>query len=240
MVPNIVVRDIRDINFEQLHKSGITAIAFDKDNCLTPPYGKDLYPPFEHAWKRCRDVYKDQVVIVSNSAGTQDDKDHQLAKAIEFSLQVQVLRHRQKKPAGGDELLNHFSGIRPARIAFVGDRALTDIVFGNNWGMLTILTRDVVTEEGDNPMAKRIRRMEHRALAFLDSMNIKPRSHPIKIDLHDVVMQPPPPPKTQEEVKAQTAIDTREAKEAAEQKAKEATESHAKGKRFSEKKTTKK
>jgi hypothetical protein len=38
--------DIRDINFEQLHKAGVVAIAFDKDNCLTRPYGKELYPPF--------------------------------------------------------------------------------------------------------------------------------------------------------------------------------------------------
>jgi phosphatidylglycerophosphatase GEP4 len=52
--------------------------------------------------------------------------------------------------------LNHFGGIKAERIAFVGDRALTDVVFGNNYGMLTILTRDVVTEEGDNPMALRV------------------------------------------------------------------------------------
>jgi len=42
-----IVIDIRDINFEQLHKAGIIAIAFDKDNCLTRPYGNELYPPFE-------------------------------------------------------------------------------------------------------------------------------------------------------------------------------------------------
>ncbi|KAF9933845.1 hypothetical protein FBU30_004241 [Linnemannia zychae] len=204
MIPNIVVRDIRDINFEQLHKSGIVAIAFDKDNCLTKPYGLELYPPFKDAWKRCRDVYKDQLVIVSNSAGTPDDKDQAQAKAIEHALQVNVLRHEKKKPSGGDELLKHFSGIKAPRIAFVGDRALTDVVFGNNYGMLTILTRDVVTEQGDNPMALRIRRLEHRVLAFLDRMNIKARPHPIPIDLFAAVLQNPPPPKT-EEAKADEA-----------------------------------
>lgn len=101
-------------------------------------------------------MYKDQVVIVSNSAGTPDDKDGQQAQAIEHTLQVNVLRHQEKKPSGGEELLKHFSGIKAERIAFVGDRALTDVVFGNNYGMLTILTRDVVTEEGDNPMALRV------------------------------------------------------------------------------------
>lgn len=52
--------------------------------------------------------------------------------------------------------MKHFPGVYPTEIAFVGDRALTDVVFGNNEGMLTILTRDVVTEEGDNPMAIRV------------------------------------------------------------------------------------
>ncbi|KAF9938422.1 hypothetical protein BGZ67_000193 [Mortierella alpina] len=191
MIPNLVVRDVRDINFEQLHKAGITAIAFDKDNCLTRPYGLEINPPFKDAWRRCRDTYKDRVVIVSNSAGTPDDKDDHQAKAIESSLRVHVLRHQEKKPSGGQELLKHFHGVDPTKIAFVGDRALTDVVFGNNEGMFTILTRDVVTEEGDNPMAIRIRRMEHRVLALLDSWNIKRPPHPIPIDLHAVVLQTP-------------------------------------------------
>ncbi|KAF9292477.1 hypothetical protein BGZ68_005160 [Mortierella alpina] len=191
MIPNLVVRDVRDINFEQLHKAGITAIAFDKDNCLTRPYGLEIYPPFKDAWRRCRETYKDRIVIVSNSAGTPDDKDDHQAKAIESSLQVHVLRHQEKKPSGGQELLKHFPGVDPSEIAFVGDRALTDVVFGNNEGMLTILTRDVVTEEGDNPMAIRIRRMEHRVLALLDSWNIKRPPHPIPVDLHAVVLQAP-------------------------------------------------
>ncbi|KAF8942423.1 hypothetical protein BGZ47_006488 [Haplosporangium gracile] len=223
MVPNIVVRDIRDINFEQLHKAGIIAIAFDKDNCLTKPYGLELYPPFKDAWRKCRDVYKDQVVIVSNSAGTPDDKDSQQAQAIEQALQVNVLRHQEKKPSGGQELLNHFNEIKAKRIAFVGDRALTDVVFGNNYGMLTILTRDVVTEEGDNPMALRIRRMEHRVLAFLDRMNIKAKPHPIPIDLHAVVLQTPPAPESKAEAKADLAAEEtrkKESKEAAERKEK--------------------
>ncbi|KAF9435119.1 hypothetical protein BGZ76_006869 [Entomortierella beljakovae] len=192
MIPNLVVRDIRDINFVQLHKSGIVAIAFDKDNCLTKPYGDELYPPFKDAWKSCRDVYKDQIVIVSNSAGTDDDQDYKQAKAIESSLKVPVLRHHLKKPAGGQELLDHFNGVNASKIAFIGDRALTDIVFGNNDGMFTILTRNVVSEEGDNPMAVKIRRMEHHILEFLDSMNIRRHAHPISIDLHKVVMQTPP------------------------------------------------
>ncbi|KAG0204420.1 mitochondrial PGP phosphatase-domain-containing protein [Mortierella sp. GBAus27b] len=190
MVPNLVVRDIRDVNFEQLHKSGIVAIGFDKDNCLTRPYGSELHPPFEDAWKRCKDTFKDQVIIVSNSAGTPDDQDDQQAKAIESSLHVPVLRHTQKKPSGGEELLKHWSGIQPNQMAFVGDRALTDVVFGNNHGMFTILTKQVVTEQGDNPMAVQIRRMEHRVLAFLDRLQVRQHPHSPPVDLQAIVMPP--------------------------------------------------
>ncbi|KAG0080134.1 hypothetical protein BGZ93_003024 [Podila epicladia] len=191
MIPNLVVRDIRDINFEKLHKAGIVAIAFDKDNCLTRPYGNELHPPFEEAWKKCKEVYRDKVVIVSNSAGTQDDKDHQGAIAIEKALGVDVLRHQHKKPAGGDELLHYFDSTPASQIAFVGDRALTDIVFGHNYGMLTILTRQVVTEQGDNPMAVQIRRMEHRVLDLLDRMNIRAKEHTIPVDASQVLKATP-------------------------------------------------
>ncbi|KAG0337146.1 hypothetical protein BG004_007759 [Podila humilis] len=187
MIPNLVVRDIRDINFAQLHKAGIRAIAFDKDNCLTRPYGNDLYPPFEDAWKQCKGIYKDKIVIVSNSAGTHDDKEHKGAIEIENSLGVHVLRHKEKKPAGGEELLEYLDPIPPSQIAFVGDRALTDIVFGHNYGMLTILTRQVVSEKGDNPIAMQIRRLEHRVLDLLERMNIRPTEHEIPVDPKQVL-----------------------------------------------------
>jgi len=35
----------------------------------------------------------------------------------------------------------------------VGDRILTDVLFGNRNGNLTIWTRQVITEEGDNKAA---------------------------------------------------------------------------------------
>ncbi|KAF9423942.1 hypothetical protein BGZ94_008125 [Podila epigama] len=183
MVPHLTVRDIREINFEQLQKAGIVAIAFDKDNCLTPPYGLELHPPFNDAWRQCKNVYKDKIVIVSNSAGTPDDKNGLEALAIEKTLGVHVLRHTEKKPAGGDELLRRFPGTDASRIAFVGDRALTDVVFGHNSGLFTILTRQVVSEQGDNPMAVKIRRMEHRVLDMLARLDIKAKEHPIPIDL---------------------------------------------------------
>ncbi|RUS34754.1 hypothetical protein BC938DRAFT_478750 [Jimgerdemannia flammicorona] len=74
VVPHLVVPDVRHINFRQLKSSGFRALAFDKDNCLTAPYQSIIYPPFQDAWNECKEAFgEENVVIVSNSAGTHDD-----------------------------------------------------------------------------------------------------------------------------------------------------------------------
>lgn len=64
-----------------------------------------------------------------------------------------MLRHKEKKPSGGEEFAKHVLPISKRETAFVGDRILTDIIFGNRNGNLTIWTKRVVTEEGDNKAA---------------------------------------------------------------------------------------
>lgn len=64
-----------------------------------------------------------------------------------------MLRHTEKKPSGGDALLRHFSPLPARKIAVVGDRVLTDVLFGNLNGNLTIWTKNIVTEKGDNKAA---------------------------------------------------------------------------------------
>lgn len=66
------------------------------------------------------------------------DSDYSKAAEVERALGVPVLRHREKKPAGGcEELLQQF-GCAAHEIVAVGDRVLTDVVFGNTHGMLTV------------------------------------------------------------------------------------------------------
>ena len=98
---------------------------------------------------------------------------------MEQELGIPVLRHSEKKPAGGTESLEeHFGyGTRPTqhttcewkglevkqtaiggmwscrcssgKLIMIGDRYLTDIVYGNRHGMLTIRPRPL-TAEGEN------------------------------------------------------------------------------------------
>lgn len=59
-----------------------------------------------------------------------------------------------KKPSGGEALLLAV-GCEAEAVAFVGDRLLTDVVFGNQNGFLTIHTQPL-TEIGDNWMASKV------------------------------------------------------------------------------------
>ncbi|CAO0794501.1 unnamed protein product [Mucor circinelloides] len=178
-MPHIIVDDIRQINFKNLKQNAnIKAIGFDKDNCLTAPYVSTIYPPLTEAWKNCIETFsKDKVLIVSNSAGTKDDVDYKEAQKLEESLGVTVLRHDEKKPSGGQFLKEKLSPIPADQTAFVGDRILTDVLFGNRNGNLTIWTRQVITEEGDNKAALILRRMEYRLISLLQGLNIKPPPH---------------------------------------------------------------
>lgn len=72
-------------------------MGFDKDNCLTAPYVSTIYTPFQvnhclrsffspgnrliymtkDAWNNCKETFsKENVIIVSNSAGTDDDEGY--------------------------------------------------------------------------------------------------------------------------------------------------------------------
>ncbi|CAG8604010.1 13421_t:CDS:2 [Ambispora gerdemannii] len=181
LVPHVFVNDIREIDFVQLKKAGVRAVAFDKDNTLTAPYQDSLHPLYEKAWESCKENFgSDNIVIVSNSAGTPDDQDFKSANEIERTLGVKVLKHKLKKPGGGESLISHFNkentntNQNNRAIAVIGDRIFTDVLYGNMNGMMTILVKNVVTEKGENYFARKIRRVERSLLGLLISCGVQP------------------------------------------------------------------
>ncbi|ACI64305.1 predicted protein, partial [Thalassiosira pseudonana CCMP1335] len=114
----------------------IKAVIFDKDNTLTAPYENTLHPKAHPGLQSALDTFGTKnVAILSNSAGTDDDPGYEDAKLIEEALGIEVIRHREKKPGGLEELMDHFPHVdSPSQLCMVGDRLLTDIVFGNLHG----------------------------------------------------------------------------------------------------------
>ncbi len=142
----------------------MSKIIFDKDNTLTAPYKSEPWSQdIKASLENCVETFgEDNVMVVSNSIGLAsdgfDDEDEILA--VERSLGIKVFRRSVgKKPSkelaetiGGGELLKGY--------CVVGDRLLTDIVWGNSYGAITFHVPPL-TEDGDNKPARTIRRLEN-------------------------------------------------------------------------------
>lgn len=116
----------------------IKAIVLDKDNCFAKDHDDKVYPAYEQVWLELQKHYpKERILIVSNSAGTSDDKDFKQAQVLESSTGVTVLRHATKKPGCHPEVLEYFKkqGLdNPQEILVIGDRLFTDILMANMMG----------------------------------------------------------------------------------------------------------
>jgi len=97
------------------------------------------------------------------------------ADVIEHSLGVSVLRHDQKKPSGIDAVTGYFN-CPPEELVMVGDRILTDIVFGNRYGLLTVHTQ-LLTQANDNKAASATRDWEQALLDGWKEQGINPPGH---------------------------------------------------------------
>ena len=169
LVPHISVGTLSELNFTAMkHESGIRAVVFDKDNTLTAPYENCLHPAVVPGLRRAVEVFgQENVAILSNSAGTGDDVDYKDAMEIEAALGIKVIRHDEKKPGGLQEMMDHFQLEDPATICIVGDRLLTDIVFGNLYGLLTVHCLPLChgpENVKDNWTAKLLRPVENKIL----------------------------------------------------------------------------
>lgn len=170
--PHVHVQTISEVNYQSMRdQCGIKAIIFDKDNTLTAPYDLKIHDKAQFGLTRALEVFgHENVAILSNSAGTKDDKGYEDAIKIEQELGINVIRHDEKKPGGLNEVLQHFKdqGVDdPSQLCMVGDRLLTDVVFGNLYGMLTIHCLPLcVGEENikDNKIANVIRNIENKVL----------------------------------------------------------------------------
>ena len=170
--PHIHVPSISDVNYQSMRDHcGIKAIIFDKDNTITAPYETAVHERASLGLQSALEVFgHNNVAILSNSAGTQDDRDYEDAIKIEQALGINVIRHDEKKPGGLEEVMKHFeeSGVESAsQLCMVSDRLLTDVVFGNLHGMLTVHCLPLCTGEenkGDNKIASGVRTIENKLM----------------------------------------------------------------------------
>ena len=161
LLPHVAVASVDEVDWRALADAGFRGAVFDKDNTLTEPYARNLTPAGAVAVAGATAAFgADRVALLSNSAGLkQYDPDGDEADALEAALGVAVIRHASKKPAGtADALVAHF-GVPANRLVMVGDRYLTDIVYGNRHAMLTVRPAPI-TPVGEPRAVRLARRLE--------------------------------------------------------------------------------
>ncbi|RLP65794.1 HAD phosphatase, family IIIA [Candida albicans Ca529L] len=118
----------------------IKGVVLDKDNCFAKDHDDKVWPEYEQTWKKLKEIYpKDHLLIVSNSAGTDDDINHTQAKTLESNTGINVLCHSIKKPGCLNEITQYFAklNVKPNEIIVIGDRLFTDMLMANmmgSWG----------------------------------------------------------------------------------------------------------
>jgi len=164
-MPHVSVPDIRWVDWKGLKAAGFRACVFDKDNTITDPYALTIKPELQESMAECLEVFgRDQVSLLSNSAGLfQFDPDGKEAEIMEEALGIRVLRHREKKPGGSSHEISQQLGCRDDEMIMIGDRVLTDVVYGNRNGMFTIRV-EPLTDQGEKKSVKLARALEEYLL----------------------------------------------------------------------------
>ncbi|EMG45701.1 hypothetical protein G210_4092 [Candida maltosa Xu316] len=136
-LPHLTVKSFDQLTIPfTVPNSTIKGVVLDKDNCFAKDHDDKVYPAYE----KLKETYpKEHLLIVSNSAGTDDDVNHAQAETLEGNTGVTVLRHSIKKPGCLDEIKNYFQdfNIKPHEIVVIGDRLFTDMLMANmmgSWG----------------------------------------------------------------------------------------------------------
>ncbi len=176
-IPHFSISTIVEISPQKIYDQGVRAVIFDKDNTITAPYVNTISPSLETVMNEFRSVFGENIAILSNSAGTKDDIDYRDANEIEEKLELRVIRHEQKKPEGSNDVGKWFN-CDVNQIVMIGDRLLTDTLFGNKAGLLTIHT-GVLTLKGDNIAAVIARSFENLLLKRWIRQGVTALTHPL-------------------------------------------------------------
>jgi phosphatidylglycerophosphatase GEP4 len=168
--PNLKYSKFSLIKFHEVPKE-VKYFVFDKDNTLTLPY-ENSYANKEiiEKIKEFKEIYgKFNLAVLSNSAGSSDDKNYNELKIIEENLKLKVIIHKYKKPNVYSEIIKHFQDhnnkmqINNNEICIIGDRLLVDIIMGKAFGFYTILVNPIIPTK-DNFMVRFIRIFENYIL----------------------------------------------------------------------------
>lgn len=155
----------------------IKGVVLDKDNCFAKDHDDKVWPDYQETWARLQETYpKERLLIVSNSAGTNDDAEYAQAEKLEKDTGVTVLRHPTKKPGCHNEIMEYFAqqGVtEPSQIAVVGDRLFTDMLMANMMGAYGVWLSEGV-ERSEKTWVRLERYFYHKMVESRDDPFVAP------------------------------------------------------------------
>lgn len=105
LIPNHHYSSVLDIDLKNLKSNGVKYLVFDKDNTLCYCYSSTFAPGVDAFINEAKQIFGEKsIAILSNSSGSNDDKDYKSAKKIEDSLNLSVIKHKKKKPGCLDDV----------------------------------------------------------------------------------------------------------------------------------------
>lgn len=166
--PDMQVNRLLDIDTNELINQRIKFIVLDKDNTLTLPYQNDFAD--EQVQSGVTNLIstfgKNNVAILSNSAGSKDDPEYKEAKELEARLRLKVIRHITRKPMVKEEILESFNTTNPREVCVIGDRLYVDVIMGKECGCYTILV-EPISYSLDNFIVRLVRKYERIVLKYM-------------------------------------------------------------------------
>lgn len=144
-------KTVFEINYDKLKEDGIKVIAFDLDSTVmkskSGEFSQEILSMFENLKKDF------SLIIISNN-----NNPEYIAKAV-GQIDFPVIAPAKKPSTGISKAFLKEHGINPKEMVMVGDRPLTDILFGKILGCTTILV-DSISWQEEKPIVRFVRKLE--------------------------------------------------------------------------------
>lgn len=152
-IPDVYAKSIYDVNYDNLMERGIKCILFDLDNTLIAPGIKQPSTKLLNFINKLKQTQL-HFIIYSNGGSKR-------VKRLTKLLDIECISPAFKPYRGKfDQIIKKYK-YNQSEIAIIGDQLLTDIAFGNNVGITTILVNQLSLKDS---FLTKFNRMRERAI----------------------------------------------------------------------------
>lgn len=164
-IPDIYVKSVYDIDYDNLKSRGIKCVLFDLDNTLLPPKTKEVSKKLVDFIKQAKKT-NIRFIIYSNS-------NKKRVSDVAGRLDLEFFYFARKPYRGKiDKIVKKYE-YNQSEIAIVGDQLLTDVLFGNRVGITAILVNPLSVNDKIFTKFNRIRERKIYKKLYQNNLFVK-------------------------------------------------------------------